>query len=113
MHHVDGFILATNVLIILFGLGSLQPQAAGINVDKLQPWEVTAQIELVGDEKKIETFGRDQHRTGTITIDPKSGRIDTFDKYGNRTGYGQIEKDGNINLYDKFGNRTGSGRISR
>src|SRR5258708_39003232 len=43
----------------------------------------------------------------------RTGRIDTYDRRSNRTGYGQVDpRTGQVDFFDLRGNRTGSGTIT-
>lgn len=65
---------------------------------------IEAEVELrkeLSKDKKLEG--------GTITVD-KSGRVEIYDRFSNRVGYGSISNDGRrIELYDVNGRRLGTG----
>jgi len=63
-------------------------------------------------EFRVDTFDKDGRRTGYVTIDPRSGRIEQFDTRSNRLGHGQASPSGRVDLFDKNSNRTGYGTIT-
>ena len=71
-----------------------------------------ARAEEGGAPVRVDLYDTKSQRTGSATIDEKSGRIDFYDRKSNRTGYGVIDRSGRIDLYDTKSNRTGSGQIA-
>jgi hypothetical protein len=52
------------------------------------------------------------NRTGYILVDPKGGRLDTYDTKSKRTGWGTIHREsGTVEVFDKEGKRIGSGLL--
>ena len=63
-------------------------------------------------QTRIDLFDTKSNRTGSASVDEKTGRVDLYDTKSNRTGYGTIDKNGHIDLFDTKGNRTGSGQVT-
>jgi hypothetical protein len=63
-------------------------------------------------ETRVDLFDTKSNRTGSATIDEKSGRVDFYDRKSNRTGSGTIDKGGRIDLFDTRSNRVGSGQVA-
>ena len=66
-----------------------------------------------GERTRIDLYRPDGSRSGYVTVDPQTGRVDTFDEKSRRTGWGRIERDGRIDLYNNDGTRAGHGGIKR
>lgn len=64
-------------------------------------------------QTRVDLYDRKSNRTGSATIDERTGRIDTYDTRSNRTGYGYIAPSGSVGLYDLKGQRTGSDTLSQ
>ena len=63
-------------------------------------------------QTRVDLFDKKSNRTGSATIDERTGRIDFFDTKSKRTGYGQVDpRSGRLDRYDLKGNRVGSGVI--
>ena len=64
-------------------------------------------------QTRVDLFDRRSNRTGSATIDERTGRIDFYDTKSNRTGYGRIDRNtGKIDLYNPDGSRRGSGTLT-
>lgn len=64
-------------------------------------------------QTRVDLFDKHSNRTGSATIDEKTGRIDIYDANSRRTGYGQLDsRTGRIDLFDSRGNRVGSGKLT-
>jgi hypothetical protein len=64
-------------------------------------------------QTRVDLFDKNSRRTGSATIDERTGRIDFYDVKSSRTGYGKVDpRSGSLESFDLKGNRTGSGRIT-
>lgn len=64
-------------------------------------------------QTRVDVFDNRSNRTGSATIDERTGRIDFYDTKSNRTGYGRIDRNtGKIDLYNPDGSRRGSGTFT-
>ena len=64
-------------------------------------------------ETRVDLFDKNSNRTGSATIDERTGRIDTYDTQSNRTGYGTVDpRSGRIDLFDTRGSRIGNGTLA-
>jgi hypothetical protein len=64
-------------------------------------------------QTRVDLFDKQSNRTGSATIDERTGRIDFYDTKSNRTGYGRIDRNtGKIDLYNLDGSRRGSGTLN-
>ena len=64
-------------------------------------------------QTRVDLFDKRSNRTGSATIDERTGRIDFYDTKSNRTGYGRIDRStGRIDLYNLDGSRRGSGTLA-
>ena len=64
-------------------------------------------------QTRIDLFDKQSNRTGSATLDERTGRIDFYDTKSNRTGYGRIDRDtGKVDLYNLDGSRRGSGTLT-
>ena len=64
-------------------------------------------------QTRVDLFDKRSNRTGSTTIDERTGRIDFYDTKNNRTGYGRIDRStGKIDLYNLDGTRRGSGTLA-
>lgn len=63
-------------------------------------------------QTRVDLFDKRSNRTGSATIDERTGRIDFYDTKSNRTGYGRVDgSTGKIDLYSLDGSRRGSGTL--
>ena len=63
-------------------------------------------------QTRVDLFDRNNRRTGSATIDERTGRVDFYDTQSRRTGYGTIAPSGKVETFDLRGKRTGSGTLS-
>ena len=64
-------------------------------------------------QTRVDLFDKRSNRTGSATIDERTGRIDFYDTKSNRTGYGRIDRNtGKIDLYNLDGSRRGSATLA-
>jgi hypothetical protein len=63
-------------------------------------------------QTRVDLFDRNSRRTGSATIDERTGRVDFYDV--SRTGYshGSITLSGKIETFDLRGNRTGGATLT-
>ncbi len=64
-------------------------------------------------ENRIDLSDTKSARSGSATVDERTGRIDLFDTKSRRTGYGEYNRYGDkkLDFYDSKGRRTGTGTI--
>jgi hypothetical protein len=63
-------------------------------------------------QTRVDLFDRNSRRTGSATIDERTGRVDFYDTQSRRTGYGTIAPSGKVETFDLRGKRTGSGTLT-
>ena len=63
-------------------------------------------------QTRVDLFDRNSRRTGSATIDERTGRVDVYDVNSRRTGYGTITPSGRIQTFDLRGNRTDGGTLT-
>lgn len=64
----------------------------------------------LAQERRVDLYVKGSRRTGHVTINEETGRLDFFDTKSRRTGYGKVGDGGRLEMFDRKSRRVGSGR---